>query len=230
MGLLAFAHHTNRNAAFALALGGLLGLSTPAYSQQTRLWSDIACSESAWAARPVRPVRPRSLDDLFHNIGIATRHALPLHRDFYSEGSLTSFFGGTRVRWEGEPSDPERIAGSIHNFGALTEPLLRSDGRPSDGLALRFSRSVDQQGVVEARLWLQVTNASPMRPRLSDVEGIFGNQWSFDHRPPAATAAQGDEPVVYSCNASGFTREMRFEFSPDGRIETASAWLKGRAP
>jgi hypothetical protein len=182
--------------------------------------------------------KPVSLIDLLRNAKVAIDNALPLNEDFYTEGSLSRFFGGTTIvgdwpvpQWR----DPRYLQIEIADFGICPPWIVGADGRPIEGLSILIKRDLRRQEDAWADLQLTIRDACG--PPFEEVEALFGTRWKIEERPlpePHAipqttqypTAPHGGDLISYDYFSHGLERRLIFSFRYDGRIESARFSVK----
>ncbi len=180
---------------------------------------------------------PRAPIDIMRNLKIAIDDQLFLRRDFYTDETLTRFFGSSKIRWDLSNVDPIRLWGYAHDFPGPLKPNSTDGSEALDGLTVRFRLTASSAGLVEADISIEFVSPRLERPSFSDIEGLFGSGWVIEfvlsplvgqsRRTP--TAPHGNELIVYENAVGPVSVLTRFLFSFDGRVESSNTLMRGPA-
>jgi hypothetical protein len=176
---------------------------------------------------------PTDYEGLFRNFKVAVDEGLFVKREFFSDQTLSRFFGKGRIIWH--QRGPNQFAGEITR---LAQPRERDPSQPRsllEDVVVTFRRTSDTNGAVEANVILDILTDAANRLSFFDIERIFGERWTL-YRNAApnphldvvpATAPHGNDSILYRIEHAGLVTELLLRFSHDSRIKYARAQVSG---
>jgi hypothetical protein len=179
----------------------------------------------AMVKKPTTPV------ELLKNIKFALDHELLLREDFYTDGTLKQFIGGTRVEWP--YNRPTSKSAKVSGLGDLYQATR---GAPRMGIDVRLYPA-EEDGKIEdhRKIGAAITVQMGRGLTVEDVEGVLGVPTKVSdrhggipgpHPEPGQpkTHPFGNTVIVYPLDKPTSKGRITFTIDGDGTVNRYNAY------